>query len=339
MTKYRSSTVCSSRFGQARLTSDFKLRDFGNNTPGASFHSGSIARFTARISSMPSRPYSSCKQLLLDRIASDAVLGERRAAQPNHLAAERENRLLARLDVGHRSRDDVRDAGCRPRCVPTRRRPDRGAGTRRRRSRSSSSNRSNGTIMSAAVFSMRGSIACFARPTRAFTAGGHRLAQRQQLRRPRAIAGHGDLHVVEHAGLVQHPAEADQRRVRRARFARAADLVERLRRGRRRAAARASPAAPSPRRPESLTPCSAIDAVLSQQRQAPRVHVLDRRDVQPARIVRPPRLARRVAQPPHQRERRRAIRERHEREADRRPHRQHPQRDFGDDAERAFGIR
>ena len=44
-----------------------------------------------------------------------------------------------------------------------------------------------------------------------------------------------------------------------------------------------------------------------------------------------------VAHAAHERERRAAIVERHERQAHRRPRRQHPQRHLGDDAERAFG--
>ena len=40
----------------------------------------------------------------------------------------------------------------------------------------------------------------------------------------------------------------------------------------------------------------AIDAVLAQERETARVHVLDRRDVDAARILRAPRRVRRVAQ-------------------------------------------
>src|SRR4051812_31445722 len=48
------------------------------------------------------------EQLLLDRVPADAVLRERRTAQPDDLASERDNRRLPRLDIVERSRNDVR---------------------------------------------------------------------------------------------------------------------------------------------------------------------------------------------------------------------------------------
>ena len=57
----------------------------------------------------------------------------------------------------------------------------------------------------------------------------------------------------------------------------------------------------------------------------------------PRRIVGAPGLPRGIAQALHERERRAAIVERHERQAHRRPRGQHAQGHLGDDAERAFG--
>ena len=86
--------------------------------------------------------------------------------------------------------------------------------------------------MSAAVFSIRASIVMLRSADPLVDAGGHRFAHAEQLIGARAVAGDGDLDIVEHAGRVEQPAEADQRRIGRVEFACAADFVERRRRRR-----------------------------------------------------------------------------------------------------------
>ena len=185
----------------------------GNSTPGASFHSGSIARLTrahlldARVSvQLP-------EQLLLDRIPPDAVLGERRAAEPDRPRARTPGSPLCpirrpRTIAGSRS-----GARCRPRCVPRRRRRGRGGGTRRRRSRAAL--RTGRTARSCRPRSSRcaGRASASREPTRVFTAAG--TASRTasscccRIRSP----GTAISTCVEHAGLGQHEAEPDERRV------------------------------------------------------------------------------------------------------------------------------
>ena len=81
-----------------------------------------------------------------------------------------------------------------------------------------------------------------------------------------------------------------------------------------------------------------IDAVLAKQGEAAGVHVLDGGDIDAVRIFRAPRTLGCLAQPAHEGERRRAVRERHEGETERRAFRQHAERDLSDQAKRAFAA-
>ncbi len=233
---------------------------------------------------------------------ADAVLGERRPAQPNHLAAECQDRFLPRLHVGERSRDDVRvqvsvgDVS-----------PDRGveAATfeflvvqghqgRERLERHDHVRRGLGDARVDVVLRA---------PHARIDGRRHFLPQCDELRRASVIAGHGNLDRIEHASLVHHPAEARQPRVGRRRFARAADLVEGVGRGGARQQLQRDQERNRGIRRNS-NPEPAVGAVLSEQGESTPVHVLDGRHIEAVRVPRAPGLGGRIAQPRDDAERR-----------------------------------
>ena len=121
-------------------------------------------------------------------------------------APDREDRLAAATHVVERSRDDVRvEVAVRDVSPDGVVEPARS--NRRRKSRIKSASRSNGTIMSAAVFSIR-AIECALAPGRraALTASRNRLAQGEQLRRAPGSSGTAIV-TVEDAARVERAAE------------------------------------------------------------------------------------------------------------------------------------
>ncbi len=171
-------------------------------------------------------------------------------------------------------------------CPQTARSRSRSANSRRH-SAIMSPKRSNGTIMSAAVFEIAGSRLLRQRHA-AIDAGRHRFAQLRERRGARPIGRQRNLGVVEHAMAIEQPAEAHQRRIGRRRIARGLEL---------RPESSASSAGSSrsiskhhrrARRQRDLE--LAIDAVLADHGDRSRVEVLDRGDVDAARIARTPGL-------------------------------------------------
>ena len=174
--------------------------------------------------------------------------------------------------------------------------------------------------MSAAVFSIRASIACFARPTRALTPAG--TASRTASSCCARVRSPGTaISTASRRGGVEQSTEADERRRWCLGIARTSDLFECLPGGRRRRQLERDEQSDRRRR-RNVDAARAIDAVLAHEGEAARVHVLDGDDVEPVRIAAPPRLARRLAKRRANASAALAIVERHEGEALRRPDRQ-----------------
>ena len=229
----------------------------------------------------PFRAVQLAEQLLLHRVPADAVLGERRSAEPDHLAAERQDRGLARLDVGHRSRDDVRVqvavGDVSPHGVQAAPRELLVVERQQLREPVERDDHVRRGLVDSRVDGVRAAHALV-------HGGRHRFAQQPQLVGAPPIPRYRDLDVVQHGSLGERAAEPHDRRVGRVRIARESDL----RKGVFGARVRTQFERHEERHDRVGGPGDAgggIDAVLAQQLQAPLIHVLDGRDVEAARAA------------------------------------------------------
>ena len=170
--------------------------------------------------------------------------------------------------------------------------------TARSRSRSANSRRhscimspkrSNGTIMSAAVFEIAAS-ACRARATRRLTPAGTASRSSANAAARDAIAGRRDLGIVEHAEPLKDAAETHERRVRRGRIA---HRFEPLQPGAVRGVRQLEIDQQRDRRSRRQRDIElAIDAVFANHGNRSRVDVFDGGDVDATRIAGTPGLDR-----------------------------------------------
>ena len=264
------------------------------------------------------------------------MLRQRRAAQPDGFASQLEDDRLARVDIGQRTRDHVRmqvavgdmppDGDVEPA------RTEAGlVGRQQLLQPIERHHHVGGGFLDPRVDGLL-------RPADALVDGGrHGFPNRQQLVRPRVVTGHRHLDIVQDAGGVEEPAETPEGTVRCLGFARVPDVLVRAgaRRVRRKFERDEQRHLRAGRNRDAVL---AIDTIFAEQLETARVHVFDRRHIDAVRIVRPPRIA---SQAPHLADECHgagAERERHEREAHRRPDRQEAKRRLGHDAQCAFAA-
>ena len=147
--------------------------------------------------------------------------------------------------------------------------------------------RSNGTIMSAAVFEIAGSRLLRQRDA-AIDAGRHRFAQLGERRGPRAIARQRDLRIVEHAVSIEQPAEPRQRRIRGAGLAATIRVAGQRSVGGMRVRQLEIDQQRDRRARRQRDVELAIDAVFADHCDRSRIEVLDGDDVDAVRIARTP---------------------------------------------------
>ena len=176
---------------------------------------------------MPAVAIELAQQRLLDGVAADAVLGERAAAEARDLDAELEDRRLAGLDVLVAARQHVgMDVAVRDvapgRDVEAAAREAGAVDVHHLAELLEGHDHVGGRLGDAGVDVALGAADA------GVDAGGHGLADAEQLLGPLAIARQREFRVVEHAVPIEHAAEARQRRVGRILVEGGADLLVRL---------------------------------------------------------------------------------------------------------------
>ena len=274
------------------------------------------------------------QQRLLDGVAADAVLGERAAAEAGDFDTELEDRRLACLDVLVTPRQHVgvhvavRDVSpCRHVEAAAR---EAGAVDVHHLAEALEGHDHVGRGLGDACVDV-----ALGATDASVDAGRHGLANAEQLLGPLAIARQRQFGVVEHAVPIEHAAEARQRRVGRILVEGGADLLVRLLLREQRQLELDQQQESRRCRPGDLV--LAVGSILREDLQRPGVHVFDRRDVDPGRVARPPRLARRAAQLRHQCEGTRFIGDRDQGVAETGTRGLQSQHGRGDDPQRALG--
>ena len=289
----------------------------------------------ARIASMPASPYNRLNSCCLIGLRPTPCSASGATAHRNHGIAERQDGLASPANVPDVLRMTF---GCTlpsEMCPHTARSRPRSS-NRRRHTAIISSNRSYGTIMSAAVLEMAGS-ACFASATRRLTPAGtasrisaNAAARARSPGRVISASSNTPCRSSSRQNLVtgescaagsSESAITGQTSV----AARLADNSEIDRQDHRRSDGQRDVEPP-------------VDAVFAQDLDRARIEMLDGRDVNAVGIVRGPRVDCRTTQFGDERNALRLGRHRHERAAKAARHRRGPQRDVRDDAERALGA-